>query len=87
MSLIYPERGTEIYVPIDLDGRLGQVVFQAVHREPDATVYWHLDDRFIAATRHFHRIALQPEPGFHRLILVDKEGRRIERSFRVLDRG
>jgi len=87
MSLIYPERGMEIYLPVDLDGRLGQVVFQAVHREPEATIYWHLDDRFIAATRHFHRIALQPEPGFHRLILVDKEGRRIERSFRVLGRS
>jgi len=85
MSLIYPDRDTEVYIPIDLDGRPGQAVFEAVHRDAEATIYWHLDEQFIAATRHFHQVSIRPDPGEHLLILVDEDGRRLERSFRVLN--
>ena len=84
MSLIYPEPDTSVFVPVDLDGRTGEVVFEAVHRRRDATIHWHLDERYIASTRRFHQVALSPEPGSHRLILTDGEGRRLERRFRVI---
>jgi penicillin-binding protein 1C len=86
MSLVYPEQNTSVFIPIDLDGRPGQVIFEAIHRESEAVIYWHLDDNYIGSTRHFHQVSLQPDPGEHRLILVDGSGHRLERSFRVLDR-
>ncbi|MGB9005110.1 MAG: penicillin-binding protein 1C [Candidatus Aminicenantales bacterium] len=86
MSLVYPEPETAVFIPIDLDGRQGQVVFEAVHRDSEAVIYWHLDENYLGSTRHFHQVALRPDPGEHRLILVDGAGRRLERSFRVLDR-
>jgi len=84
MSLVYPEPDTSVYVPVGLDGRVGEVVFEAVHREEGATVHWHLDEDYVASTRVFHEIALAPEPGPHRLVLTDGEGRRIERLFQVV---
>jgi penicillin-binding protein 1C len=84
MNLIYPEPNTSVYIPTDLDGRPGWVVFEAVHRENRATIYWHLDENYLGATRDFHQISLRPDPGEHRLILVDESGRRIERGFRVI---
>jgi penicillin-binding protein 1C len=84
MSLVYPEPDMSVYVPVGLDGRTGEVVFEAVHREGGATVHWHLDGRFIASTRVFHQIAAAPEPGPHRLVLMDDEGRRLEREFHVV---
>jgi penicillin-binding protein 1C len=84
MSLVYPEPATEVYVPVGLDGRVGEVVFEAVHREDGATIHWHLDERYLASTRVFHQIAARPEPGEHRLVLVDDEGRRLERTFEVV---
>jgi penicillin-binding protein 1C len=84
MNLIYPQPDMSVYVPIGLDGRSGKVVFEAVHRESGATVHWHLDENYLASTRVFHQIALNPEPGEHRLILTDGEGRRLERTFRVV---
>jgi hypothetical protein len=86
MSLVYPEPETSVFIPIDLDGRQGQVVFEAVHRDSEAVIYWHLDENYLGSTRHFHQVALRPDPGEHRLILVDYAGRRLERSFRVLHR-
>jgi penicillin-binding protein 1C len=84
MSLIYPEPDMSVYVPVGLDGRVGEVIFEAVHREGGATVHWHLDEQYVASTRVFHQIAMNPEPGEHRLVLMDDEGRRLERRFQVV---
>jgi penicillin-binding protein 1C len=84
MSLIYPEPGTAVYVPVGLDGEVGEIVCEAVHREDGATVHWHLDEDYVASTRLFHQISIAPEAGGHRLVLVDDEGRRLERRFEVV---
>jgi penicillin-binding protein 1C len=84
ISIVYPDVKTAVYVPIDLDGRPGQVVFEAVHRRPEATVFWHLDDLYLTATRRFHQVAISPPPGEHRLLLIDEDGHRVERRFKVI---
>jgi penicillin-binding protein 1C len=86
ISLVYPDARTAVYVPVDLDGRPGQVVFEAIHRNRETAVFWHLDGRFLAATRHFHQVALSPGPGGHLLVLMDEDGHRLERRFHVLNR-
>jgi penicillin-binding protein 1C len=87
MSLVYPEANTAVYIPVDLDGKSGQAIFEAVHRQPETTIYWHIDDNYLAATRQFHQIAVDPAPGPHLLVLIDEEGRRLERRFTVLNRS
>jgi len=87
MSLVYPEANTAVYIPVDLDGIPGQVVFEAIHRRPETTIYWHLDDNYLNATSQFHQVAVNPQPGRHLLVLIDEEGRRLERRFLVLNRS
>jgi penicillin-binding protein 1C len=87
MSLVYPELNTAVYIPVDLDGKPGQVVFEAVHRRPETVIYWHIDDCYLTATRQFHQIAVNPAPGQHLLVLIDEQGRRLERRFLVLNRN
>jgi penicillin-binding protein 1C len=84
MSLIYPEPDVSIYVPVGLDGKVGEVVFEAVHRDPGATIHWSLDETYLASTRVFHQIGVAPAPGPHRLVLTDDEGRRLVRDFEVV---
>ncbi len=84
MSLVYPEPDMSIYVPVGLDGKVGEVVFEAVHRNPGATIHWSLDETYLASTRVFHQIGVAPEPGPHRLVLTDDEGRRLVRDFEVV---
>ncbi len=84
MSLVYPEPDMSVYIPVGLDGKVGEVVFEAVHREGGATIHWHLDKQYVASTRVFHQIAMAPEPGEHRLVLTDDQGRRLERRFQVV---
>jgi penicillin-binding protein 1C len=84
MQLLYPKHPTQIYVPVELDGRLGSTVFQAAHRLTDAVVYWHLDGQYLGSTRTFHQMALQPPVGNHTLTLVDQAGFRLEQPFEII---
>ena len=84
LSLIYPRKDGEIYVPVELDGTRGRTVFEAAHRNPGVLIYWHLDEEFLGTTRDIHQIALDPAPGFHTLTLVDENGERLEQTFTVL---
>jgi penicillin-binding protein 1C len=86
MACLYPNAGSVVYVPIDLDGRRGRVVLEATHRDPSATVYWHIDDEYVGMTNEIHQLSVAPSPGWHRLTLVDEAGERIVRRFQVLAR-
>ncbi len=86
MDLIYPKDGSTLYVPVDLDGKTGSTVFKAAHHNPDAIIYWHLDDQFIGSTKQSHQMALSPERGFHRLTLVDQYGESISTGFEILSK-
>ena len=59
---------------------------EAAHRRPDATLYWHLDERYLGATTTFHQQALNITPGIHTITVVDEEGNRLARRFEVLGR-
>ena len=87
LSFVYPREGAFVYVPLEMDGALGRVVFEAAHRDPAARVFWHLDDEYQGETRDRHQMALAPRPGAHRLVLVDERGETVERRFTAVGRA
>ena len=84
IALIYPNDTSRVYIPVDLDGRRSRVVLKAIHRDPAASLYWHLDDQYLGETNVFHDQTVSLEPGQHTLLLLDQDGNRLERRFRVL---
>jgi penicillin-binding protein 1C len=87
LAFISPEEDATLYVPVEIAGSLGRVVFEAAHRDPGTTVYWHLDGAFRGETRDIHQMALAPAPGEHVLTLVDEHGESVTRHFRALRRS
>ncbi|MDR1930318.1 MAG: penicillin-binding protein 1C, partial [Treponema sp.] len=84
LALFNPEEDGAVYIPRELDGREGRIVFQAAHRDQGETIFWHLDGDYMGATRVFHDLEARPGPGFHTLTLVDGGGGRLSRRFEVL---
>ena len=81
MEMIYPRKFTRVFVPVEIDGLPGKVVFEAAHRNPDAKVFWYLDKEFIGETRQIHQMGLFPTAGIHQINLVDDQGRELRVAF------
>lgn len=86
MDFVYPVAGAEVYIPLDLDGRRGRVVLEAVHRDADAQLLWHLDGSFAGSTRTYHQLPLDLAAGEHVVTVVDNRGNRLARQLAVLAR-
>lgn len=87
MALLYPRiADAQIFIPKDLDGELSEAIFEAAHTNADAQIFWHLNDNYIGKTRYFHKMALQPEKGNHKLTLVDENGNTLQVGFSVVNR-
>lgn len=84
IAFVYPHAGSKLYIPTDLAAKRSQTVFEAVHRRPEATLYWHLDDEYLGSTTTFHQQALDMSPGPHVVTIVDETGNRLSRHFEVL---
>lgn len=84
MGFIYPKRETKIYIPRELNGLRGKVIFEIAHTRPNSVLYWHIDEEFIGTTSEIHQIAVQPEKGKHRVTVVDETGVILGESFEVL---
>ena len=87
LEFLYPEAGSVLTLPRQLDGSEPGAVFQAVHRDPSATLYWHLDDDYLGETRFIHQMRLAPSPGKHTVTVVDGEGRSVSLAFSVARSG
>jgi len=84
MGFIYPEPNSKIYIPKELDGQKGKMVIKVVHRNPDAVLYWHLNNQYIGSTTKFHHMAIAPDYGNYTISVVDNNGEKISRKFEVL---
>lgn len=84
MSFIYPKRQTKIYIPRELNGLRGKVIFEVAHTRQNSTLYWHIDDEFVGTTSDIHQISVQPEKGKHKVTVVDETGVVLAESFEVL---
>lgn len=74
MQFIYPQMNAHVYLPKQMDGTPGHLTFELVHSNPNATVYWHLDQNYITLTQDFHKVSVVPEKGKHSMTVVDDEG-------------
>ena len=83
MQFVVPEAHAKIYIPIELDGKPGKIVFSLVHRNSNSSVFWHLDDEYLGITIGEHKLENRPGKGIHELTVVDEEGNSLTVTFEV----
>ncbi len=86
MELIYPAEQSKIFIPTELTGQPGKVIFTAAHHNPDARIFWHLDNEYTGTTSRFHQMAMHPTAGKHILTITDERGETISRPFEVQEK-
>jgi len=83
MEIIYPQKGDIIYIPKELTGKKGQVIFKVAHRQSGITVFWHIDQKYMGKTVNIHEIGLTIPAGKHILTVVDEQGNTVSVAFEV----
>ena len=84
LDIMEPDNNSAIYIPKGLEGEQGMLIFEAVHRNPNAMLFWHIDNEYIAQTKGIHKIEISPAVGKHILTVEDEEGNIVKRRFKIL---
>lgn len=87
MEFVYPREWNNLFIPTDLDGTPGQLIFELVHRQRRATVFWQIDNQYLGETTGMHQMAVHPEPGWHTLNVTDGKGNSLVRRFFVANKS
>ncbi len=74
MDFVYPKPNSIVYIPVQMDGSLGNMIAEVAHSTPGIQLFWHLDEAYLGATSGNHQMAIQPSPGNHVLTIVDEAG-------------
>ncbi len=86
MEFVYPQEWNSLFVPTDLDGTRGQLIFELVHRQRNMKVYWQLDGGFLGITSGLHQFAICPSNGWHVLNVTDQLGNSLSRRFFIANK-
>ncbi len=86
MEMIYPREMERLFIPRQLDGTTGEIVFEIAHRLGNSAVlYWYIDREYAGMTTFIHQMGLHPSPGWHTVTITDQEGNLLEKRFFVVD--
>ena len=83
MDFVYPKTDAKVTIPIGIRGDRQQVVFEIAHRNPQKTIYWTLNEKYLGQTRLNHQMPIDVEKGEYRLRCVDEDGVALNRRIVV----
>ena len=83
MQFIYPQSGSTVSLPKQLDGARASLTIRMAHNDPQATIFWHLDNEYLGCTKDFHEVALTLQAGKYIVTSVDNQGYTLTTEFVV----
>ena len=86
VKIVYPEEGSKIWIPRDIDGNFQKLTLRAAHLEPNSILYWYADDLYLGKTTELHTWSVHFPRGSHKLEIVDSGGNRATRNFFIVSR-
>ncbi|HEX7414891.1 MAG TPA: penicillin-binding protein 1C [Bacteroidia bacterium] len=86
IDIIYPRPGFKIYIPYEETEEKGRLILKATHKNNAATLFWHLDGKYIGSTQKFHQMEVLPAKGKHKIEIIDEQGESETCSFEIVDK-
>jgi penicillin-binding protein 1C len=84
LRIVYPEEGSKIWIPRDIDGNDQKLMLRAAHLEPDSILYWYANNLYLGKTTERHTWSARFPRGWHKLEVIDGRGNRVSRNFFVV---
>lgn len=86
MQIVWPDKPSKVFIPRELDGSTGEIVFEIAHSRPESTIFWYLNDEFIGQTSYIHKKGIRNPPGNYKLVLMDVSGNILSQPFEIVSR-
>jgi penicillin-binding protein 1C len=86
IDIVYPRPGFKIYIPYEQTEEKGRLILKATHKNNAATLFWHLDGKYIGSTQKFHQMEVLPAQGKHVLEVMDEQGESVICAFEIVDK-
>ncbi|NRA63140.1 MAG: penicillin-binding protein 1C [Pseudobacteriovorax sp.] len=83
IAIIYPKSNANLYPTKDISKDLNEVVLKAIHNDPKANIYWHLNESFVGTTHSLHELTVSLGKGVYHLTVMDQAGNRSRQIFRI----
>jgi penicillin-binding protein 1C len=83
IRLIYPSTESTIFLPREFTGVKEKIVFKAACTDPEATLFWHLDQTYCGSTGGIHHLELALDRGIHEVVILDTSGSEFRTKIRV----
>ena len=83
MNFIYPSEKSTIFLPKDFNGKQNELIVKVAHTNKNSTLYWSMNNEYIATTKGHHEIALLPKNGNYTITVVDNFGNEIEQKITI----
>ena len=87
MEMIYPQKGTRIFIPRSFGGKPEKVILEAAHRNPSSVIYWDIDGNYLGQTQGTHQMEANLPEGRHVLVLTDEDGNIFRQTFRIVGKS
>ncbi|HET8861058.1 penicillin-binding protein 1C [Marivirga sp.] len=86
-KIIYPNMDAKLFLPVDFNGELQEVICKVGHTSSVKKVYWYLNEVFLGETERQHKMAVHFNSGWNELKIVDDlGGEDSQRVFAVLNK-
>lgn len=83
MDFIYPNPNSKIILTKNFEGETQPVILKVAHSNPDAELFWYLNDTFLGSTKTFHEKQIMATTGTYIITVVDEYGNEIKRKITI----
>lgn len=83
MKFLYPTEKTTIFLPRNFQGTQNELVLKVAHSNKGATLFWYLNNTFLATTKEVHNLAIIPKIGLHTISVTDNFGTEIHQQIEI----
>ncbi|WP_299837730.1 penicillin-binding protein 1C [uncultured Tenacibaculum sp.] len=84
IDFVYPTTiQSKMSLTKDSNGVVNPVLIKLTHSNPEAKVYWYLDDVFIKVTEDYHELPIKPSKGKHTITVIDNAGNQVKRFIEI----
>lgn len=84
ISILYPTSNSKIILSKTTSGEESKIIMEAVHRNKESTLFWHIDENYEGSTRDIHQLERYLKVGRHTLKIIDELGNTEKIDFEVV---